>query len=241
MCRLFNVRICKLDLINANYFSIFVLRICLTIFLRLQELLKHIMRHLKLTIFFIAFINISLFAQSNLKFKKLVLVEYDVKGQGKTQSIIVTGYREISGRKVHVVEKLYDGISDTTYQFPDSMAMRLNSIFSGAKTIRSLMKTDQKLHGHYDVKPLFISCTHQDNTVENIIVETPYLDEDDYKKFDLLFWLKFGDKVKEKGDSIKGTQLEATILKYHKACNYLIEVEEPPTEKSLSGPPSEKN
>ncbi|WP_295650856.1 hypothetical protein [uncultured Mucilaginibacter sp.] len=199
------------------------------------------MRHFKVTIFLIAFVNISLFAQSNLKFKKLILVEYDVKGEGKTQSIIVTGYREISDHKVHVVTKLYDGISDTTYQFPDSMAARLNYIFSGQKTIRSFMKTDRKLEGHYAGKPFFISCTHQDNTVENVIIETPYLDEDDYKKFDLLFWLRFGYNVKEKGYSIKGTKLEATILKYHKECNYLIKVEEPPTEMSLGGPPNGKN
>ena len=199
------------------------------------------MRHLNLTIALLTFFNIGLFAQSNLKFKKLVMVEYDIKGQGKTQSIVVKGYRAISGGKVHVIEKLYKGISDTTYQFPDSMAAKLNSVFSGEKTIRSFLKTDKKLRGHYAGKPFFLSCTHLDNTVENVIIEMPYLDEDAYKKFDLLFWLKFGYNAKEKGDSIKGTQLEATILKYHKACNYLIKVEEPPSEKSLGGPPSESN
>ncbi|EHQ26664.1 hypothetical protein [Mucilaginibacter paludis] len=201
---------------------------------------KKQMRHLIIIVLVISFLQNCLYAQKpQLQFNKLISVSYDLDSSGK--KINITSYREINNGKVKVIEKLYKGISDTTYLLPDSMIERLNLIFNDKQKLRSYLKTNKELKGHYAGSPYFISCTHRDNTIDNAIIESPYLEKDTYKIFTLLNRLPFASNVSYKAIYIKGTSLDNVILKYHKSCTYLINKELPPSEKSSSGPPGEKN
>jgi hypothetical protein len=200
------------------------------------------MRCHKILITILILSNTTLLAQSKPKplFKKLVAISYEIHGSGKTKKIIVTDYTEINGDRVHVKTVTYRGIIDTSYVLPDTMIVRLNEVFNGKDELKSHIKV-KRIKG-FGGDESFISYTDDKNNLHNFIAVDIYMDNKLSIAYDMLNRLPFGGKVIYKGKSVKNTQMEAAILKYHNECTYLPPPDPgPPTEKELSGPPTEKN
>ncbi|MES2275382.1 MAG: hypothetical protein V4592_05130 [Bacteroidota bacterium] len=179
--------------------------------------------------FLLLFSTTTLSAQNqSLLFKKLTLITYEVSGSGKNKKISITDQLEINNGTVHHITKIYKGIADTIYLLPDSMIARLNSVFNGKRQLKSYLKIKKLPPGHFGGQPYFLSYTDQKNIIQNFIVVDIYMNQEFYSAFNLLSYLPFAGNAKYKTNSIKNALMESKVLKYHNACTYLPDMEEPP-------------
>jgi hypothetical protein len=165
------------------------------------------------------------------KFKKIIMVTYRIDQSGKNQRVIIESYREINENgQFHLIIPYYNGIADTAFQLSDNNMLKFNKIFDGSRKLKSYMVTN-KLSGsqHFDGELEFISCTYNDNTVDNFIVIAAFMD----KSFcDVLFYqYPWPSKVAYKGKTINNQFIESQILKYHNTCTYIPKTDEPPAIK----------
>jgi hypothetical protein len=79
-----------------------------------------------------------------------VLSSYEITSEGTKEQVSIIDLLDINADGlVHLKEKYYKGVSDTTYHITDDLMNKLNAIFDGSKKLTTYMVMNKLPEGRH--------------------------------------------------------------------------------------------
>jgi len=171
-------------------------------------------------------------------FSKIIFVTYHFTGAGEKTGVAIEELIEVRQNGfVRCVRNGYNNVSfsgegtDTTYLAPDSLMNLLNASFNINNKLIKHVVTD-KIEGRYGGSLEFISCTFDNNVIDNLSMIPNFLDHPFRDVLKKVWYLPQGTKW-NKSKVYQNKRLESFILQSYRSGPIAIQPKSPPLKKSL--------